>query len=664
MDILSDMEQDRLEIIKKHIDNGVIFKSTDCVYVSSETIIGEGTTIDCNNIFRGKCVIGKNVVIGDGNTLTDCTLGNNVVIQKSVVCNATIKQNTTVGPWAHVHTRSVVERDCRIGNFVEIKNSNIGINTKMAHLAYIGDCDIGAKCNIGCGVIFVNYDGKNKHRSVVGNSVFVGSNSNIIAPIKIEDNSFIAAGTTVTIDLPQNCMCIGRNREIVKENRSKYRMCDFDKKYFGTDGIRGIYGEKVNRKIAYLVGNFLGYSADKGVIVLGKDPRKSGVNLSEALIDGIVDSGCDVVDLGVVTTPCVADVTMKTGANYGVVITASHNPSEYNGIKIFNDKGRKLLNIEEIQIEEHINKNQPVISKSKGKVIKDEKLIQNYIDFVCGGLPDLSSLKVVVDCSNGASVQFAQKVFERLNIQTHFIGTDSNGDNINKNCGALFPEKCAKEVVALGCDLGFCFDGDADRIIAIDSKGKTISGDKILYAFAKSMKKKNILTGNAVVGTIMTNYGLENSLAKLGIELVRTNVGDHYVVEKMLENGFMLGGESSGHIILGDKVTTGDGLLVAIHLCALVVESGLSLQKLTDMKEYPQININIMTDKKDDIAKDSELLALVSRLSANLGDFGRTFVRASGTENKLRITAECADTETAQSTAKELESFVKDKYKI
>ncbi len=275
MDILSDMEQDRLEIIKKHIDNGVIFKSTDCVYVSSETIIGEGTTIDCNNIFRGKCVIGKNVVIGDGNTLTDCTLGNNVVIQKSVVCNATIKQNTTVGPWAHVHTRSVVERDCRIGNFVEIKNSNIGINTKMAHLAYIGDCDIGAKCNIGCGVIFVNYDGKNKHRSVVGNSVFVGSNSNIIAPIKIEDNSFIAAGTTVTIDLPQNCMCIGRNREIVKENRSKYRMCDFDKKYFGTDGIRGIYGEKVNEKIAYLVGNFLGYSADKGVIILGKDIEKN-----------------------------------------------------------------------------------------------------------------------------------------------------------------------------------------------------------------------------------------------------------------------------------------------------------------------------------------------------------------------------------------------------
>ena len=232
MDInkLCSQEENRLEIIQKHKENGVVFKSTEGVFISAETTIGEGSVIDCNNIFNGKCVIGKDVTINDGNTLTDCTLGNNVTITKSIVNNAVIKQNTTVGPWAHVHTGSVVERDCRIGNFVEIKNSNIGINTKMAHLAYIGDSDIGAKCNIGCGVIFVNYDGKNKHRSVIGNSVFVGSNSNIIAPIKIEDNSFIAAGTTVTIDLPKNCMCIGRNREVVKENRSKYRMCDYDKK--------------------------------------------------------------------------------------------------------------------------------------------------------------------------------------------------------------------------------------------------------------------------------------------------------------------------------------------------------------------------------------------------------------------------------------------------
>ena len=666
MDInkLCSQEENRLEIIQKHKDNGVFFKSTEGVFISAETTIGAGSVIDCNNIFNGKCVIGKDVTINDGNTLTDCTLGNNVTITKSVVNNAVIKQNTTVGPWAHVHTGSVVERDCRIGNFVEIKNSNIGINTKMAHLAYIGDSDIGAKCNIGCGVIFVNYDGKNKHRSVIGNSVFVGSNSNIIAPIKIEDNSFIAAGTTVTIDLPKNCMCIGRNREVVKENRSKYRMCDYDKKYFGTDGIRGVYGEKLNEKIAYMVGNFLGYSADKGVICLGRDPRKSGVNLSEALIQGVLDSDCDVIDLGVISTPAVANITMMAGANYGVVITASHNPSEYNGIKIFNDCGRKLLNIEEIQIEEHIAKDKPIISKNKGKVIYKDELVQNYIDFVCQDLPDLSALKVVVDCSNGASNQLAKQVFDKLKIKTKFIGTENDGDSINKNCGALYPEKCAKEVVASSFDLGFCFDGDADRIIAIDNKGKVISGDKIIYAFAKDMKNKGILANDTVVGTVMSNYGFENNLSKIGINLVRTNVGDHYVVEKMLENGYVLGGESSGHIILGDKVTTGDGLLVAANLCKLVVESHLPLSKLTDIQEYPQININIITDKKEDIANDKQVLDYVSNFSDNLGDFGRAFIRASGTENKLRITVECDKENTANDVAMSIKKFISDSYSL
>ncbi len=664
MNDFSEMEEKRLAIIQKHIDNGVIFKSTHCVYISEQTIIGEGTTIDCNNILRGACVIGKDVIINDGNTLQDCTLGNNVVITKSVVTNAIIKQNTTVGPWAHVHTRSIVERDCRIGNFVEIKNSNIGINTKMAHLAYIGDTDIGAKCNIGCGVIFINYEGKNKYRSVIGNSVFVGSNSNIIAPIKIEDNSYIAAGTTVTINLPTSCMCIGRNREVVKENRSKYRMCDYNKQYFGTDGIRGIYGEKLNEEIAYSVGNFLGYSSDKGVIVVGRDPRKSGESLKNALVQGALDADCDVIDLGIVTTPSVANITMRANANYGVVITASHNPSEYNGIKVFNDKGRKLLNIEEIQIEEHIKKKHPFICKRKGRVIKQDELLQDYINFICSDLPDLSSLKVVVDCSNGASTAISKAVFEKLNITAKFIGVDCNGDNINKNCGALFPEKCAKEVVANGYDLGFCFDGDADRIIAIDHKGKIISGDKMIYAFAKDMKKKGVLTNNTVVGTIMTNCGMENNLSKIGINLIRTNVGDHYVVEKMLENGYVLGGESSGHIILGDKVTTGDGLLVAVNLCKLIVENRLSLNKLTDIKEYPQININLMTDKKEDIVKNEEVLNCVKSYQDILGDCGRAFIRASGTENKLRITVECDHSDMAVQVARNIENFIKDKFEL
>jgi len=355
---------------------------------------------------------------------------------------------------------------------------------------------------------------------------------------------------------------------------------------------------------------------------------------------------------------------MRANANYGVVITESHNPSEYNGIKVFNDKGRKLLNIEEIQIEEHIKKKHPFICKRKGRVIKQDELLQDYINFICSDLPDLSSLKVVVDCSNGASTAISKAVFEKLNITAKFIGVDCNGDNINKNCGALFPEKCAKEVVVNGYDLGFCFDGDADRIIAIDHKGKIISGDKMIYAFAKDMKKKGVLTNNTVVGTIMTNCGMENNLSKIGINLIRTNVGDHYVVEKMLENGYVLGGESSGHIILGDKVTTGDGLLVAVNLCKLIVENRLSLNKLTDIKEYPQININLMTDKKEDIVKNEEVLNCVKSYQDILGDCGRAFIRASGTENKLRITVECDHSDMAVQVARNIENFIKDKFEL
>lgn len=441
-------------------------------------------------------------------------------------------------------------------------------------------------------------------------------------------------------------------------------MCDYNKQYFGTDGIRGIYGKDLDEKIAYLVGNFLGYSADRGVVVLGKDPRKSGLNLANALISGITDAGCNVIDLGVVTTPSVANITTRANANYGVVITASHNPSEYNGIKIFNDKGRKLLNIEEIQIEEHIKKNKPFVQKTKGKVLAEGDYIKDYIDFLCSDLPNLSSLKVVVDCSNGAATSIAKEVFKRLGTKTKFIGTSNGGDDINRDCGALFPEKCAKEVVACGYDIGFCFDGDADRIIAIDHKGKIISGDKILFAFAKDMKNKGELNNNTIVGTVMSNYGLENGLKKIGIELVRTKVGDHYVVEKMLEKGYTLGGESSGHIILGNKVTTGDGLLVALQLLKLIAQSALPLQKLVELKEYPQVNINIMTDKKQEIAKDNELIDVVDDYSGKLGEYGRAFVRPSGTENKLRITAECEDLVLAKSTAEAIAKFVREKYNL
>ena len=245
----------RLKIIQKHLDNGVIFRNLTNIYIYDSVKIGKGTVVYGDQHIRGNTVIGEDCILEPGNIIENTTLGNEVKVIKSVLKDCRIDNKTTVGPFANIHTGSKIERQCRVGNFVEIKNSNIGVNTKMAHLAYIGDVDIGNQCNIGCGSIFINYDGKNKHRSSVGDSVFIGSNSNIIAPVTIEDNAYIAAGTTVTVDLPKNSMCIGRSHETIKENRSTYHKNVFDKKFFGTDGIRGVYGEDLTDEIAYLTGN-------------------------------------------------------------------------------------------------------------------------------------------------------------------------------------------------------------------------------------------------------------------------------------------------------------------------------------------------------------------------------------------------------------------------
>ena len=332
----------RMSIIRKHINNGVIFLDFDGVYIDKDVVIGKGTKVYANNYLQGSTVIGKDCVIEAGNTINNSRIGDSVKISASNLSDCEIGSKTTVGPNAHVHTHSVIGSGCRIGNYVEIKNSTLGMGTKAAHLAYVGDADIGSNCNLGCGSIFINYDGKNKHRSVVGNSVFIGSNSNVVAPVSIEDNAYIAAGTTVTVDLPKNCMCIGRSRETVKENRSKYNKPLYVKKYFGTDGIRGVYGEFLTEEIAFLCGNRLGYSSDGGVVVVGRDNRPSGEKLAKALIEGVIKAGASVIDLGVVTTPNVAFTTVDKKANYGVAITASHNPWKYNGIKIFDYNGRKL----------------------------------------------------------------------------------------------------------------------------------------------------------------------------------------------------------------------------------------------------------------------------------------------------------------------------------
>lgn len=654
----------RLKIIQKHLDNGVIFRNLTNIYIYDSVKIGKGTVIYGDQHIRGNTVIGEDCILEPGNIIENTTLGNEVKVIKSVLKDCRIDNKTTVGPFANIHTGSKIERQCRVGNFVEIKNSNIGVNTKMAHLAYIGDVDIGNQCNIGCGSIFINYDGKNKHRSSVGDSVFIGSNSNIIAPVTIEDNAYIAAGTTVTVDLPKNSMCIGRSHETIKENRSTYHKNVFDKKFFGTDGIRGVYGEDLTDEIAYLTGNYLGYSASGGKVVLGRDTRLSGEAIAKQLIKGITDAGADVINVGVVSTPAVAYVTTHIGANYGVIISASHNPAQYNGIKIFNYDGRKLTEIEELEIESHITNKNVIIKEEKGTESSGAEFMDSYYDSLKNFIGSLKNVKVVLDCANGAISDVAPRFFRELGAEVYSFNDSGDGTIINDGCGALHPEFCAQKVVELGANVGFSYDGDADRLIAINSKGKILDGDSIIYIIAKRLKQQNKLNGDKVVGTIMSNMGVEQSLKKLGISMIRTNVGDHFVMEEMIRNNLLVGGEQSGHIILREFSNTGDGLLASLYLCKVMKETRRQLDRLDDSAHYPQIMINLETNNKKQIMESPEMLAYKVSLERDLSDKGRIVLRASGTEPKIRIMAECNKLSVAKQVVEKMKKFITEHFEL
>lgn len=655
------MKMVRHSIIRKHIANGVIFKDLDGVHIDATVKIGQGTQIYANNYLRGDTIIGKECILEAGNIIENATIGDNLKITCSNLENCEIGSQTTVGPNAHIHTHSVIGSGCRIGNYVEVKNSSLGMGTKAAHLAYVGDVDIGSNCNIGCGAIFINYDGKNKHRSLVGNSVFIGSNSNVVAPVTIEDNAYIAAGTTVTVNLPKNCMCIGRSRETVKENRSKYNKPQYIKKYFGTDGIRGEFGKEITENIAFLCGNRLGYSSNGGIIVVGRDNRPSGKIIAKALIDGIIAAGANAIDLGIATTPNVAFTTVDNKANYGVAITASHNPWQYNGIKVFDYNGRKLENIEEIEIEKHIDEGRVYTSEIKGTIEDGRHYVQEYVDDLCRLIGNLNGLKVVLDCSNGASSKTAKGIFERLGADVIAYNTEEDGHLINEGCGALHPEFIVSKVLEKKADIGLCFDGDADRVIAVDANGKKVDGDSIIYIIGKYLKEQGRLPNDAVVGTLHTNMGVEKSLAKIGIKLERTDIGDHFVVERMLKENLLVGGEQSGHIILREFSNTGDGILAGLYLSRLIKEEGITLAALDDSIHYPQENINIVTERKKEIMASQEVINFVKAKEEELGEKGRIFLRASGTEPKIRIVTECENAELAKKYAQEIKEFIEER---
>ncbi len=427
-------------------------------------------------------------------------------------------------------------------------------------------------------------------------------------------------------------------------------------KLFGTDGIRG----KANvyplvGDLTYKLGQALVYALNSGKnkkkkIIIGKDTRLSGYMLESALTSGVVSMGADAYLVGPMPTPAIAFLVRSMRADAGVVISASHNPYDDNGIKIFSHKGLKLSEDVEKRIEDYIFNDElnskGAIGENIGRAYRIRDTLGRYIVFAKDTLPytmNLEGLRIVVDCANGATYKVAPMIFEELGADVIAINKEPNGTNINEKCGSTYPSAIIDASRLYRADVGIAFDGDGDRVFMVDDKYRLIDGDMILAILAKDMKEKGILKNNTVVGTIMTNYGLEQFLDNIDVRLERVNVGDKYIVKRMLENGFNLGGEQSGHIILSDLNTTGDGIITALAVLSIMKESGKSLSYLhKDYKKIPEKTVNITVSNKPPIDDIKELQESIEKAKKIIGK-GRVVVRYSGTEPLLRITVESQD---------------------
>lgn len=421
---------------------------------------------------------------------------------------------------------------------------------------------------------------------------------------------------------------------------------------FGTDGVRGIANKELTAETAYDLGKAGAYILTEGThkpkILVGMDTRISGDMLESALVAGILSVGAEAVCVGVIPTPAVAFLTRKYGADAGVVISASHNPVEYNGIKFFNSQGYKLKDELEDRIQNVIESNFEGVPMPTGgdlgrKTIEDGA-VEDYIEFAKSTIDiDLKGLKVALDCANGASYITSVQTFRQLGAEVVVINNDPDGVNINKKCGSTHPEELMDYVVKKGCDLGLAFDGDADRCLAVDEKGNLINGDFIMAICGKYMKESGKLNKDMVVVTVMSNMGLDIALKKENIKTVKTKVGDRYVLEEMLKEGYKLGGEQSGHIILLDYNTTGDGLVTALQISSIVKKSGKTLSELASMMhELPQVLVNakVPNDKKDIYLKDSEIVEEIKNMEEKMDGCGRVLIRPSGTEPLVRVMLE------------------------
>ena len=424
-------------------------------------------------------------------------------------------------------------------------------------------------------------------------------------------------------------------------------------KLFGTDGIRGIANEyPMTTEVALNVGRAIAYlSKRKGhspKIIIGKDTRLSGDMFESAIISGICSMGVKAISVGVIPTPGIAFLTHNMRADAGIVISASHNPSQDNGIKIFSSDGFKLSDEKENQIEElvfanNMHKIHPV-PKELGKASRLDDAAGRYVDFLKSTFPqeiNPEGMKVVLDCSNGGTYRVAPEVFAELGVEVTTLFDQPDGKNINLNCGSQHTEALAAEVLRQKADVGFAFDGDGDRVIAVDDKGNILTGDRMLAICSAILKKEGKLKNNLVVRTVMSNLGLSVAFQKLGIDSVFAQVGDRFVLEEMLGRGAVIGGEDSGHLIFLQYHTTGDGLITSLQVLAAMKKENKPLSELASiMTVFPQMLINIDVKRKPEIETVPKIMAAIKKAEQTLGDKGRVLVRYSGTQNMCRVMVE------------------------
>ncbi|WP_175615767.1 phosphoglucosamine mutase [Piscibacillus halophilus] len=421
-------------------------------------------------------------------------------------------------------------------------------------------------------------------------------------------------------------------------------------KYFGTDGVRGIANQELTPELAFKLGRSGGYvltkdSEEKPRILVGRDTRISGEMLEGALIAGILSVGVEVMRLGVISTPGVAYLTKASGAQAGVMISASHNPVEDNGIKFFGSDGFKLLDAQEDEIEALLDSEDELprpVGGEIGQVMDYYEGGQKYLQHLKQTIDqDFDGVKIVLDCAHGATSPLASHLFADLEADIMAIGSSPDGLNINDGYGSTNPDKLRETVIEQGADLGLAFDGDGDRLIAVDEKGNIVDGDKIMFICGSYYKKQGRLKKDTVVTTIMSNIGLYRAFDELEISTVKTKVGDRYVMEEMRKNGYNLGGEQSGHIIFLDHNTTGDGMLSALQLVNVMQETGKSLSELAgDMTKFPQELKNVRVTDKSAVTDNEKVKDEIDRVEAELGDKGRVLVRPSGTEPVVRVMVE------------------------